>query len=313
MAQPSSMTTKTAKPSSTSVNLVRILARFRQILITPDSETEAQLRVSKSERAKVGANLEYAHQLLSRLEQEAHAITVPNKKHEAHVDLARKRSQLQIYVERLQQLNDLAEYGDDASDDEDSLEILSPTGAPVADIDSNPTGPSSTAPTIQVSAVLTGAREAPSSPIVAEVSTTASVSAPTIRARHQAEKTKLLASSTCMATGASVSASAEILLTHNRTEQENLTTALLEMARTLKSSSHAFNMALEEEKNVLDHATKGLDKNELALEAAQRRMGLLRRMSEGKGWWGRMMMYAWIAGLALTAFLIVFLLPKLRF
>jgi hypothetical protein len=85
------------------------------------------------------------------------------------------------------------------------------------------------------------------------------------------------------------------------------------MASALKESSQAFSSSLEKEKTVLDSATSGLDKNELGLEAAQRRMGMLRRMSEGKGWWGRMLMYAWIAGLMVIALIVVFVLPKLRF
>lgn len=103
------------------------------------------------------------------------------------------------------------------------------------------------------------------------------------------------------------------MLTHNRTEQEQLTGSLLAMASALKESSRAFATSLEEEKSVLDSATTGLDKNELGLEAAQRRMGYLRTMTEGKGWWGRMLMYAWIAGLMVLAILIVFVMPKLRF
>jgi outer membrane biosynthesis protein TonB len=134
--------------------------------------------------------------------------------------------------------------------------------------------------------------------------------ASTLRARHKAERSELLTSAT---TTTSISTSTtEVLLTHHRTEQEDLTKSLLDMARALKESSHAFNSTLEQEKNVLDSAAKGLDKNELGLEAATRKMGYLRTMTEGKGWLGRMMMYAWIAGLMVVAILVVFVLPKLR-
>lgn len=85
------------------------------------------------------------------------------------------------------------------------------------------------------------------------------------------------------------------------------------MAQQLKQSSQGFSSSLEEEKTVLNRATEGLDKNELGLEAASRRMGYLRTMTEGRGWWGRMLMYAWIAGLMVLATLIVFVGPKLRF
>ena len=60
-------------------------------------------------------------------------------------------------------------------------------------------------------------------------------------------------------------------------------------------------------------ATDGLDKNTSGLDAAQKRMGYLRRMTEGRGWRGRMMMYAWIGGLMFVALFIVGFLPKLRF
>lgn len=85
------------------------------------------------------------------------------------------------------------------------------------------------------------------------------------------------------------------------------------MATALKNSSQAFSSSLESEKSTLDRATEGLDKNEMGLEAASKRMGYLRSMTEGRGWWGRMMMYAWIAGLMVIAILLVFVGPKLRF
>lgn len=85
------------------------------------------------------------------------------------------------------------------------------------------------------------------------------------------------------------------------------------MASALKDSSRAFAASLDDEKDILDHAGKGMDKNEEALNAASKRMSLLRGMSEGKGWWGRIMLYAWIGGLMVLAVLIVFVMPKLRF
>lgn len=85
------------------------------------------------------------------------------------------------------------------------------------------------------------------------------------------------------------------------------------MAKALKASTHAFSSALREDQEVLDSAGKGLDRNERGLEGVAGRMGNLRRLTEGKGWWGRMLLYAWIAGLAVFAVLLVFVLPKLRF
>jgi hypothetical protein len=85
------------------------------------------------------------------------------------------------------------------------------------------------------------------------------------------------------------------------------------MASALKQSSQSFSSSLEAEKSVLDRAGEGLDKSAVGMEAAGKKMGVLRRMSEGQGWWGRIMLYAWIAGLWVVAFLLVFVGPKLRF
>jgi len=92
-----------------------------------------------------------------------------------------------------------------------------------------------------------------------------------------------------------------------------MTASLLQMARQLKESSHRFSTSLEGEREVLDRTAQGLDRNAMGMERAGERMGMLRRMTEGKGWWGRMMIYAWIAGLWVVVLVIVFVLPKLRF
>ncbi|KAJ6145777.1 hypothetical protein N7470_009672 [Penicillium chermesinum] len=105
----------------------------------------------------------------------------------------------------------------------------------------------------------------------------------------------------------------EDALSAQRLEQEDLTTSLLSLASQLKASSHSFQATLDNEKSALDRAVTGMDKTSSTMEAAGQRMGMLRRMTEGKGWWGRMMLYAWIFGLWLVAVLIVFLGPKLRF
>lgn len=105
----------------------------------------------------------------------------------------------------------------------------------------------------------------------------------------------------------------ESTLDSHRHEQENLTDSLLSLATQLRESSQSFQTSLESEKSVLARAVEGLDRNITGMDAAGRRMGLLRRMSEGKGWWGRVLMYVWIFGLWLVAVGIVFLGPKLRF
>jgi hypothetical protein len=105
----------------------------------------------------------------------------------------------------------------------------------------------------------------------------------------------------------------ESKLTGDRHEQDSLTDSLLSLASQLKASSHAFQSSLEVEKSILNRAVEGLDRNVTGLDVAGRRMNMLRRMTEGRGWWGRILMYAWIFGLWLVAIGIVFLGPKLRF
>lgn len=105
----------------------------------------------------------------------------------------------------------------------------------------------------------------------------------------------------------------EAILDHQRKEQEAVTEDLLHMASQLKLSSQKFGAALQEDTEVLTHAGQGLSKNELSLEAAARKMGAITKMTEGKGWWGRIMLYAWIYGIMVILVLVVFVLPKLRF
>jgi hypothetical protein len=146
----------------------------------------------------------------------------------------------------------------------------------------------------------------------------------TLRRRHNTHEPPSTTTAKSKATGISTSSSplapppdnlatAEQELSSARLEQEDLTSSLLSLAGQLKASSKSFQTTLESEKSVLDRAVQGIDKTSTTMEAAGKRMGMLRRMTEGKGWWGRMMLYAWIFGLWLVAVLIVFVGPKLRF
>ncbi|CAL3963351.1 unnamed protein product [Diplocarpon coronariae] len=300
-------------PNLTTINLTRLLARLHQTLITPDSATESRLRTSL-ERDRVGTNLEYARNLLVQLEQDAQGIKVQSKKHEVQTDLVHKRQIILRLSERLQELNDLGdfEYKDDSSEGEDILGDDTPSET--TDSHASAIDPQSTrsSPTDPVPPPFPEPAASQSPTVAVEVDPEPSLEPQsTLRARHKDARAELL-TPVSNSTGIST-ASNEALLTHQRLEQEKLTNSMLSMATALKDSSLVFQVALEEEKSVLESATKGLDKNEQGLEAAQRKMGYLRTMTEGKGWWGRMMMYAWIAGLMVVAVLIVFVFPKLRF
>jgi hypothetical protein len=110
----------------------------------------------------------------------------------------------------------------------------------------------------------------------------------------------------------SLRATEKTLLADSATH-ENITTSLVQLASELKQRTRNFQASLESDKGIVDRVLEGLDKNMTGMEAASKRIGMLRRMSEGKGWWGRIMLYAWIFGLWIVAILLVFVGPKLRF
>ena len=94
--------------------------------------------------------------------------------------------------------------------------------------------------------------------------------------------------------------------------QNDLTASLLSMASALKDSAQAFGADLAADAAALSATEGALGKSKDGLDAATRRMGVLARMSEGRWWWGRMVLYAAIAGLWVVALLVVFVGPKLR-
>jgi outer membrane biosynthesis protein TonB len=114
-------------------------------------------------------------------------------------------------------------------------------------------------------------------------------------------------------TTATATATEEAILDHHRQEQDALSESILKLASELKASSQAFSAALEEDKEVVDRAGKGMSKTEQAMEGVTRRMGMLTRMTEGEGWWGRMRLYVVVYGLMVLLVLLVGVGPKLRF
>ncbi|KAK4146380.1 uncharacterized protein C8A04DRAFT_25890 [Dichotomopilus funicola] len=105
----------------------------------------------------------------------------------------------------------------------------------------------------------------------------------------------------------------EAILDHQRAEQDALSSSILRLASELKQSSHAFSASLEEDRELVDRAGRGLSKTGQDMEGVTRKMGMLTRMTEGEGWWGRLRLYGFIYGLMVVLVLVVFVLPKLRF
>ena len=109
------------------------------------------------------------------------------------------------------------------------------------------------------------------------------------------------------------SATTEAILDHQRAEQDALSASILGLARDLKVSSEAMAVSLGEDRELVERAGEGLSRTEKGMQAATARMGMLRRLTEGKGWWGRLRLYAMVYGLMVILVLVVFVLPKLRF
>jgi len=109
----------------------------------------------------------------------------------------------------------------------------------------------------------------------------------------------------------STTSSTTLLEAHTST-QEDLTSSLLDLARALNASTKSFSTSLGASDPLVDGATSALDRNVTGMEAAERRMGMLRRMTEGKGWFGRLSLWAWVAVGWVALLVVMFILPKLR-
>lgn len=280
------------------------------------------------------------------MEQDAFGIKVLTRRQETQTDLNRKRELLENLTYRLKEFE---EFGAHAADEEDYssegddllAEIIMTPGD---SIDSRSTDiptqgsegeeDAETAPAARPRETQ-AARDAGHGHAVETLDEFLSekaevVTSQTLRPRGKqnasADPEKVSGIDTAQTTGATRSllfgdrskelsevATTEAVLDHQRKEQEIVTEDLLRMASQLKLSSQKFGEALQEDTEVLSRAGEGLSKNELSLEAAARRMGAITKMTEGKGMFGRLMLYAWIFGLMVVMVLVVFVLPKLRF
>ncbi|KAF2496943.1 hypothetical protein BU16DRAFT_526003 [Lophium mytilinum] len=281
---------------TTAISLQRLLTHLEQTLFSPDSDTN--LRTSSYDRAKVGANLEYARSLLLKLEHDSSGIKILSRKQALQADLQTKRALIKQLNKRLYELNQIDDSSDggSASESEDDEDIFP-----------------SYAPAVKDTSSSIDHVNKEENPALQEAAANLSSTLRSRKSQPPASATTSGALFGSNTQSASSKPQTETLLSHNRNEQETLTTSLLDMAKALKNQSLQFAGALESEKSILDRAVTGLDKNAMGMEAAGQRMGTLRRMTEGKGWWDRMKLYGMIFGLWFIAFAIVFIMPKLRF
>ncbi|KAK3716041.1 hypothetical protein LTR37_006771 [Vermiconidia calcicola] len=292
--------------TSSTVTLNRLLSRLDSTLLaSTDSEQLQRLRGSQYERNKVGANIEHARTLLLTLERQASTVKVQTQRQQIQADLQGKREVVKRLNARLTELNQSGDEEDDEEDsDEDGSEEEQVRTASYAPARSD-----------AQDGLNTGGDEPP-----APNPQQFPQQQPELRSRNpqlQASDNRSAASTTSREQlfadrNPTNLPQNETLLSHNRSEQETLTTGLLGLARALKESSLQFSSSLETEKDVLKRAEGGLDKSAQGMEAAERKMSMLRRMSEGQGWLGRLKLYGFIFGLWIVCFLVVFIGPKLR-
>ncbi|KAH2750289.1 hypothetical protein KXV52_004912 [Aspergillus fumigatus] len=339
---PQISSTAPTSPDLKILNLSRLLTRLEYNLLSQSADLKS-LRRNEYQRMRIAANIEYARTLLSQLERTLPTLKPLDRRHDLQTDLTRKRQTLKLLQDVLDRSAAEAEMRQSADPDLDSDEedeiildgeeeeavtVTPEAGSTSSASEGNRDAVSEEAreqmhaeaegeaefemdisQTTSQNTALTTATPQPSA------TATAAAATPTLRHRHQSGPTAVT-DSTAIATGSATSTSklqeTEQTLDAHRAEQEDLTTSLLSLATQLKASSQAFHSSLEAEKSVLARAVEGLDRTTTNMGAAEKRMGMLRRMTEGKGWLGRMMLYAWIFGLWIVAVLIVFLGPKLR-
>ena len=242
--------------------------------------------------------------LLLRLEPVAANEKITSRRRNAQRTLVSQRSLIKKLTDRLHQLerDDDGVWSDEEPDpDEDILAILRGGSAPKHSDDTNPMKTRYTSKE-DTNDRISSIRNRHQSPSEDNNATTTGASAgypPSTRDDKTTPQPH--ADPTARA------------LEHDSDLQSDLTQSLLSLATTLKDSSRAFSDAIGADTLALRNATDALDKNTGSMETASKNMGLLKRMSEGKGWWGRIMLYAWIGGLWVVAILLVFVGPKLRF
>jgi len=113
-------------------------------------------------------------------------------------------------------------------------------------------------------------------------------------------------------TGASKGSERDATLGEHRVEQEEIMRSLELLTYELKSAADTFSGHLQDERRHMDEAVRGLDGNADGLAHAGHKMGRLRKLSERRGWLGRMSLYAYIVLLWAVALVLMLLLPKLR-
>lgn len=332
---------KEAKPLTTLQNdsnflaLSRMLVRYQNLILltpTPDEKTDAQLapwqKRTQDElwsplpfhRMKWLHTIEGARTILLKLEQAAQGIKVQRTKREVVKDLAEKRLIIKRLRARVEEIgrevesssrNVRPETVDENDDSENMYDVLQQIRSakrqrqesdrhdehiPQDDADQSVARSGLSQPQVDPQAERTALFE----------------SSPRMRRRlskdldnNDSPKGKSSGFSNLPETEKNLLAASK--------EHEDITTSLLNMAAQLKQQARQFQFTLDQDKSVLDRALEGLDQNVSAMGLASKGMKTLQRMSEEQGFFGRLKLQLFIAGMWAVAILLVFAGPKLRF
>ncbi|KAL9101583.1 MAG: hypothetical protein Q9163_003183 [Psora crenata] len=244
----------------TAIDLDRVLTRLEHNILSVHADPK--LQHSSYERTQASANLEYARTLLLRLEHDSSTLKIQSRKAAAQASLSAQRALIKRLTDRLHKLDQIGGDDDDLlSGPEDGEDILA-SYEESKSTTSRMASPSNTFKT----------EDKPPDDLCA----TGRPPSPPSTLRHRFPPPK-------PPNAVQDETSTAALLQNNDTEAANLTSSLLSLAKALKSSSAQFSDSLAADDEALQRATEGLDKNERGMEVAGKRMGLLKRMSEGKG------------------------------
>jgi hypothetical protein len=326
------------------LQLNRLLGRLEQSILHATVEQEQRLRKDEFERAKVRYDIEAARTSLARI-ADGSVTKLYRRKPDMEAEINRKRLLIDDLLEQVQNLEDAGrrEEEEDSSDGEDVLAGVIQT--PSESMDSRSTGvaaeeeeqhgqsladlgeegqPPPPPPPAQQEPPYA---EAPADPPQStqqeppETRTAATLRARTRQADAPAAESgggqssarAALFGERPTAAAATATATEEALLDGHRREQEALTEDMARLAGALKARSLETARLLAEDGEVVGRVAGSLDTTDRGMESAGRRMGSLTRITEGKGWWGRMLLYAMVYGMMALVVLIWALLPKLRF
>lgn len=284
------------QPSTISaINLSQILSRLSQKL-SAASEPESAPVPNELARAKLAANLEYARQLLHKLEAESGDIKNPAVRQRTYTELGEQKQAIRRLNENLRLLAQQRAAESDSSDDEEVEEVVveeeDQDWGEEEKKEGKAVGDDADYAVLAKQKAAAAAAAGGAYKTIVPPDTTTTITAPTAtpepvaaatgvrnRLPHKpvldAQKAELFG-----ATASGVDAGSkdrDARLKAEREQQDALTDDMVSMAVQLKEAAMRFGQSLEDEKVHLDAAKEGLDRNAIGMESTGQKMENLRK------------------------------------